>query len=127
MCKFDDILDIVGIRGQEIIVLGDFNCTFNDKKDYNSECKHLKSIFKMHNLTQFIKTPTRVTNESSTLLDLLASNNPQNISRSGVVTSGLSDHDMIYCVRKLNWRRAPPKIKTFRNYGITTQSSFVKI
>ena len=71
----------------------------------------------MHHFTQLIKKPTRITQESSTLMDLIASNNPQNMSRFGVISSGLIDHDMINCVRKLNWRKAPAQVKTFRNYA----------
>ena len=29
----------------------------------------------------------------------------------------LSDHEMIYCIRKLNWMKAPPEVKVFRNYA----------
>ena len=28
-----------------------------------------------------------------------------------------SDHEMVYCVRKLNWQKARPETKTFRNYS----------
>ena len=76
MLKLDNMLDIAGVQGQEMIVLGDFNCNFNVKKDNIAECKQLKLTFKTHHLTQLIKEPTRVTIDSSTLLDLIASNNP---------------------------------------------------
>ena len=33
-----------------------------------------------------------------------------------MISSSLSDHEMVYCIRKLNWKRAPAQIKTFRNY-----------
>ena len=29
----------------------------------------------------------------------------------------LSDHELVYCVRKINWRKAPAQFKTFRNYA----------
>ena len=120
------MLDIAGVQGQEMIVLGDFNCNFNVKKDNIAECKQLKLTFKMHHLTQLVKEPTRVTIDSSMLLDLIASNNPRNISRSGIIALGLSDHDMIYCVRKLNWRRGPAQLKTFRNYARYNPDEFCK-
>ncbi len=52
MSTFDDILDIAGVQGQEMIVLGGFNCNFSDKNDNIKECRRLKSIFKTHNLTR---------------------------------------------------------------------------
>ena len=30
------------------------------------------------------------------------------------LTSHLSDHEMVYCIRKLNLQEAPSQIKTFR-------------
>ena len=115
MLKLDDMLDIAGVQGQEMIVLGDFNGNFNIKKDNMAGCKQLKLTFKTHHLTQLIKEPTRVTIDSSTLLDLIASNNPRNISRSGVIALGLSDHDMfndLLC-QKIELEKRASAIKNF--------------
>ena len=44
-------------------------------------------------------------------------NYPRNICDSGVVSANLSDHELVYCVRKINWRKAPAQFKTFGNYA----------
>ena len=71
------------------------------------ECKQLKALFKTLQFKELIKEPTRIASNASTLIDLIATNNPQNISDSGVIRASLSDHEMIYCIRKLNWKKAP--------------------
>lgn len=71
-----------------------------------------------------IESPTRTVPGSSTLLDLIATNCPSVISSCGVLSSGLSDHDMIYCVRKLHCKKLPSEIKTFRNYAKYEHNKF---
>lgn len=34
-----------------------------------------------------------------------------------MLSLSLSDHDFVYCIRKLNWVRTPPEVKCFRNYA----------
>ena len=36
----------------------------------------------------------------------------------------LSNHELVYCIRKLNWKKAPAQIKTFRNYANCRSSEF---
>ena len=116
MVKLESILDKATSEGKELFTLGDFKCDFLIKRSSIPQCKQLKSLFKSFHIKQVIKEATRVTPDSKTLLDLIAANNPHNISCSGVISCSLSDHEMVYCVRKINWKRAPDLIKTFRNY-----------
>ena len=44
-------------------------------------------------------------------------NSPHNIRECGVLSLSLSDHDMVFCIRKLNWKKAVPETKIFRNYA----------
>ena len=53
-----------------------------------------------HALEQIITRPTRVTDQTATLIDHIYTNSPNNVSQSGVIDLGLSDHDLIYCTRK---------------------------
>ena len=52
-------------------------------------------------MTQIIEEPTRVTLDGSTLIDHIATTNCNNIVESGVLKISLSDHYLVYCVRKL--------------------------
>ena len=124
MAKLNSILDSVAAEGKEFLVFGDFNCCFMSPQRNNAECKQLKSLFKSMNIKQLIKNPTRITKDSKSLIDLIAVSSPQNICDSGVVSTGFSDHEMVYCVRKLNWKKAPTQIKSFRNYANYNSDDF---
>ena len=51
-------------------------------------------------LKQLIKCPTRVTCNSSSILDHVLDSFPDRVSQSGVINIGISDHQLIYCTRK---------------------------
>ena len=57
------------------------------------------------NFSQLITEPTRITLTTSSLIDHIYTNNPRHVRDSGVIIAGLSDHDIVYVVRK------KPKIK----------------
>ena len=102
--SLDSIIDsaLTQTQSSEIILLGDFNCDFIAKRSPCNVTKQLKSLYKSYNFSQLIESPTRTVPGSSTLLDLIVTNCPSVISSCGILLSGLSDHDMIYCVRKLH-------------------------
>ena len=84
----------------ECIVLGDFNTNVQSSKSC-SLLKAFKQFCSCCNLSQLIKEPTRITDQSSTLIDLILVSNPDKICNSGVIQSGISDHNIIYCI--FNW------------------------
>ena len=45
--------------------------------------------------------PTRITKNSTSLLDHVLTNSADRVSQFGVVDTGLSDHQLIYCTRKI--------------------------
>ena len=53
-----------------------------------------------HSLEQIITGPTRITDQTATLIDHILTNSPDKISQSGDIDLGLSDHDLICCTRK---------------------------
>ena len=61
----------------------------------------LRELYDLFDTKQIIKVPTRVTLDRSTLIDHIATTNRNNITESGVLKIGLSDHYLVYCVRKL--------------------------
>ena len=82
----------------ETIILGDFNiCLLNNSNLKNKYTDILNSC----HFSQLIEEPTRVTQNSSTLIDHIHSNNTEKICQSGVLKSGISDHYIIYCTRKV--------------------------
>ena len=65
-----------------------------------------------------ITKPTRTTETSSTSIDLIITNRPENIMNKDVFADSIADHDMIAgsCSRKINNIRHNPKTIKCRNY-----------
>ena len=76
----------------------------------------MKGLFQMHGYKQLIKTATRITDQSKTLIDVIFSNKPENIVKATVIPAELSDHDMIGCSRKINNTKYKPRSIKCRNY-----------
>ena len=56
----------------------------------------------MFGLKQLTEVPTRVTCSSSTIIDHILASFPDRFSQQGVIDVGLSDHQIIYCTRKIS-------------------------
>ena len=122
--KLDNTLDTATAKGREVLITGDLNEDLLCKRDTIPECKQLRTLLKGWQFKHLIDKPTRIARNSSTLLDIVAANCPQNISHSGVITTSLSDNEMVYCIRKINWQKAPAQTKTFRNYANYDHKAF---
>ena len=109
---FDQIektLEFLDREGKELILLGDTNCDIlpnyppvrsERAPNLPPHSNRLLDIYNLFGLQQLIATATRETISSSTLIDHVATNNKSNIVISGVHPLGLSDHYLVYCIRK---------------------------
>ena len=87
----------------ERIVLGDFNiCELHEQSHF---LKEYRGILTENNMCQLIREPTRVTDRTATLLDHILVSREDVIQQSGVVPIGISDHELIYCTRKITHQR----------------------
>ncbi len=71
--KLQVILDKIEFHGIENNIIGYANCNMSASIADNNT-KHLLELSESHPYTQLIKEPTRLTNSSSTLIDLLLTN-----------------------------------------------------
>ena len=62
---------------KETMMLGDINVNFPTEKDN----KELKSIFNAFGLRQIVKKPTRISETTKTLLDVILTINPSIIAK----------------------------------------------
>ena len=62
----------------EIISLGDMKANCLDRNNN----KELKSIIEKNGFKQLITTPTKITNISSTLIDIIITNKEKNVSKT---------------------------------------------
>ena len=76
-------------------------------------------------LSQLIQQPTRVTPNSSTLIDLVFVSKSMGEFQSGVQSVGLSDHSLVYVVTKLKSPKLNPKISTFRSFRFFEEEAFL--
>ena len=83
-------------------LLGDLNCDMLKKEALqNTSTKKLNSLYELYQLFQLIEEPTRITMKSSSLIDHIVTNTPEKISHSGVIHTGISDHSIIFAIRKI--------------------------
>ena len=95
------IIRAIDIESKEHIVLGDLNCNYLSNSS-NTPLSQLKQLSTTYQFQQLITEPTRITPNSSTLIDIILSNEPSKILKSGVLHLGISDHSMVYAVRKFS-------------------------
>ena len=62
-------------------------------------CKQYIEFCSSFSLKQLISSPTRITCSSSTIIDHILTNTTNNISQSGVIDLGISDHNVIFFTR----------------------------
>ena len=95
----DVLLNSPHYNQQETFFLGDFNTDILAKRNnLNSALKGFLSVFDM---CQLIDEPTRTTTTSKTAIDLIVTSDKEKVSQSGVLPYCISDHNVIYCTRKV--------------------------
>ena len=102
----------VSSENKETVLTGDFNINYQ-KVDDNGE---LKSIFTLFQLKQIIKTAARVSDKTESLIDLVLTNVPFNITMNDIYALSFSCHDLIGINRKQNRVKNAPKTILCRNY-----------
>ena len=98
---FETLVARLDAENVEYYIMGDLNCNLAATTlDHNSTL--LTSITDLYDLNQLINEPTRITESSSTLIDVILTNTPDKIVCSGVSHIGISDHSLVYVFRKLS-------------------------
>ena len=112
--EFEEFLKAVDSEGKEALIAGDINCDISNTST-DPQCAATKFLYDAYQYTQLIEDYTRVTVRSKTLIDHLLSNEPQNMVDTGVIKSCISDHYLIYGVRKFQTIKTEPKFIESRN------------
>ena len=119
-CFVDDFMDKYSQAlkfGKNIIVAADLNCDM--LKPRSLEAVALQDLCDSVNLTQLMKELTRVTETSSTLIEVIMTSSIALVERSGVLKSHISDHYLVYALLKLKISKPPPsyvKVRSYKNY-----------
>ena len=95
---FEDCIENILKEEKELYLIGDIN-----RDLLNIQIKSAWTEYMQHfGLTQLVSDATRVTSDSSTLIDHVYSNCPENVNSINVSKVGLSDHFPIFFTRKLH-------------------------
>lgn len=115
--KFNSLMDDIVLLNQEIIVMGDFNIDFF--KPYQSWYDN----YSIHGLEQLIDIPTRITENTRTLIDHIYSNCKAHITELCAPPCGCSDHNAV-CLTWINKKVKIPKVghktiyyRCFKNFN----------
>ena len=81
----------------EVLVMGDFNADNLDKS--SRAYRRIKGFETEHQLQQMIDKPTRFSHRAHTIIDL-AFTNMKHCTGSGVINYNISDHKLIYVLKK---------------------------
>ena len=113
---FEEFLQKAEIENKKLIILGDLNCDFPPHTK-NSNAKKLIELLDGYQLKQLIKEPTRVTANTRTLIDVVITQlGNTNVTISGVIHLGISDHSLVYTCRKISTPKEKPKVVETRQF-----------
>ena len=115
----------------DLFILGDTNINILDnrqnildkykdmskrKSNFGAIPKKFAQICSTSGLKQLIKHLTRLTCHTSTLVDHIVTNCEEKVTQSGVMDTSLSDHQFIFCTRKIK------RVKTNNHKQISFRS-----
>ena len=97
-----------------IYLLGDLNCRLENSDDPGA--KALVNFCRSYNLSILINTPTRVTETSKSILDVILASDTRQVQTATVMESSISDHELIYVTLRLKKTRSKPIYITTRSF-----------
>jgi hypothetical protein len=99
--EFEKMIKLIDDENKELHILGDLNCNLLNINS-NQPTKTLKAILETYQLSQLITEATRITDISCTLIDHYITSMQEKINSTGVIHTEISDHSLIYGIRKLH-------------------------
>ena len=122
--RFHIMLEKTWLKHRNVVIVGDLNCDFTRSMQSlitsTSGRKQLQSILSQFNYMVVNDQPTRVTSDTSTLIDLVITSSRNLIKSTRAIELGISDHMLIHASLHTRIKRPPPKIiraRTFRNFN----------
>ena len=91
-----DLLDEANSLSDNVICTGDLNSDILHPLDNHKEGQCLLDMCDIYDLDSLINVPTRISINRKSCLDVILNNVPAFAKDSGVIHTGLSDHDLVY-------------------------------
>ena len=83
---------------------------------FPKEPRDLRGLFYIYQFLQLIAAPTRITERSSTLIDVAFTRDVEKIGNSGVLQCSISDHSLIFLTRRAKKLWNPCTNIQYRNF-----------
>ena len=122
---FEETIDRYSATGKSIYILGDVNINILRSVTCNYAQQFLNCL-QSYALLPTIDKPTRVYNDSATLIDNIFINKFGNYSVSGNIVSDVTDHFSQFCILKTTVEIAQPKKIKLRDYSKFSQRTFLQ-
>ena len=103
-------------------MVGDLNC---DLLVSSSKSRTLNNLCTSLNMNQFTTQPTRVTETSKSLIDVIFTSNPATIVDSGAVETHISDHYLVFAALNLTMPEPLAAYVVARSYKYYDPQSFL--
>ena len=120
--SFSNFLELainsIDLNKKDIFILGDFNIDFLDKSDGNT--KKMDRLISQIGLTKLISSPTRFGSTKNSCIDQIITN-VSHIQATGVGDINISDHQLIFVIRKKSKNVSSKmnfKGRSYRNYDV---------
>ena len=115
-------IKLINATQKEVILSTDINVNYLKP----NENKEFKLMFYLKRFTQLITKPTCIAEDSQTSVNIIAANSVGNISHVDIIAKSLSHHDVVVCVRTMNYKQLLQKSIRCRNYKTYNSKSMNK-
>ena len=113
---FEIFLQNIEHENKDVILTGDLNCNLLSTET-NRKIEKFQDLMRNYQLKQHITTPTRITNDTQSLIDIIITKiDDTKIIDSGVMHLGISDHSLVYICRKIACQKETPKLIETRQF-----------
>jgi hypothetical protein len=117
---FDAVLDSMKQSKNEYIIAGDYNIDLLKHETHIGTGSFVNNLYS-HSLIPLITRPTRFGKSSSTLIDNIFTNKPNEAAVSGILISDVSDHLPVFYVSRSPIINSTPRFKTVTTRLITEE------
>ena len=132
-CKESDFLAELAIASEsmfrsrkELLLIGDMNMDmYVNTGEGRTTNRNLVDFCSRYCLVNKVSEPTRVTDKSKTLIDVALASHQERYSTVGSLHLGVSDHDLVYVIRKNKLARPKLRLIEYRSMKFFDHSKFL--
>ena len=126
--EIEQVIGSMDAENLDYYLLGGLNIDLLSSATSTNRTK-LTEILDIYGLSQMINEPTRITAKSSTPIDLCIASAPANVVNSGVMHLSISDHSLVYTIRKAHYVRDGVRhieTRTMKNFNSENFLSYLE-